>query len=479
MEEKKRPSELLSEMLNLTDQTTEQISIVPNTQLELAKYVETNRKVKSYCSITQVLSPSDPLLQESFNVAMYWRADIAKTDFHVTQKMFDPERSKWLYDSWVCRGSKAWRTMPFWIQFDREALDPLNQVLTTVPALAIAQAAILSTGTVQGKKDSNYAVFDFGLPRSEEETWSSNWGTASLNARVRLWFTIEQGQLVRMEAGPFDGIDGQGIRLLDQVFACHDERIKIRGPYWINAKPTGDGHYRILKRRYVDIVAHYGEEPDPPEIHVGENAEDSVEKKDAGYYSEETFVSEFLHSYYLSPKPEDDIVSFIRAVVAGGYLDDLYAQKTFAPFMAVIFSKYPDRAEEWASEIKNADVQTRVIELSNSIDALIDDPPSVSNNDECWGAYFASGDIRFIDKLIETTRYISSSSNPVLMLAADTAKWSLASNAERHMKVWGAIESAVASGREDLQGLLTEDPEVLLARMKDTYKEIDVPDSEE
>jgi hypothetical protein len=34
----------------------------------------------------------------------------------------------------------------------------------------------------------------------------------------------------------------------------------------------------------------------------------------------------------------------------------------------------------------------------------------------------------------------------------------------------------VAGGREDLQELLTEDPEVLLVRMRDAYKEIDVSD---
>lgn len=475
MEETKRPSERLSEMLELTDQTTVRIAVASSTPLDLAKYVETSRRVQSFCSITQLLSPSGPPPQGSIHIAVQWRADVANRDFHVTQKIFDEDRSKWLYDSWICRGSKAWRTMPLWIRFDGEALDPVNQVLTTGPALAVAEAAA-ATGTVQSKEGSSYAVFDFDLPPSKIETWSPLWCTASSGARVRLWFTLEQGQLVKMEAGPLRVVDGQGVRLIDQAFACHDERIKIRGPRWINAEPTGDGNYRIVEGRHIDVVAHYGEEPEPLEIQFGKNTEDSVKK--GGYGSEGTFVGEFLHSFYRSPKSEDEIVSFIRAVVAGGYLDDLSSQNTFAPFLAVVFSKYPDRAKEWASEIENEGARTRVMELSQSIDSLLDDPPSVANNDECWGAYFASGDKRFVDKLVETTRHASSSSNPNLMLAADTAKWSLASNAEQHPLVWGAIESAVACGREDLQELLTEEPEVFLARMKDTYKAIDAPNGE-
>ncbi len=470
MKDTKKPSELLAYLIELTDQTTEQIKFEPVPPLKLTKYVETSHKVQSYCSITQILSTRGFLPQRSIDVLMKWRADVAKSDFHVTQKMYDANRSGWMGDEWVCRGSKAWRTTPFWIRSDREELDPVNQVLTTAPAFAVAEAA-LSTGTVQSYEGLNYAVFDLKMPRSEVETWFPLWCTANSDARVRLWFTLEQGLLVRMEAGPFNATNGQGVRMLIQAFACHDERIKIRGPRWINATPAGDGSYRMRKTQYVDIVTHHGEMPEPPEIEI-------TDLKDTGYSSDDLFAAEFLQSYYRSPKSEEEIESFIRAVVTGGHFDDIHAQKTVAPFFAVIFSKYPDRAEEWASEIKNEGAQARVIELSHSIDVLLDDPPSVVNNDECWGAYFASGDKRFLDKLIETTHYASECEDINLLAAGGSAKWSLSSNAERDPTIWTAIESAIADGRDDLHELLTEEPEVFLARMREANVGIDDPNGE-
>ena len=56
-------------------------------------------------------------------------------------------------------------------------------------------------------------------------------------------------------------------------------------------------------------------------------------------------------------------------------------------------------------------------------------------NDMYWGAFFASGDVSYIDKLIDKLQYINERENKDLFLAAGTAKWSLGSNALFHPKV--------------------------------------------
>ena len=67
-------------------------------------------------------------------------------------------------------------------------------------------------------------------------------------------------------------------------------------------------------------------------------------------------------------------------------------------------------------------------------------------NDEYWGAFFATGNSQFINKLVEQLIYWNERNDMDLFLVAVTAKWSLASVAQSDQTVREILEDP---GRKD------------------------------
>jgi len=57
------------------------------------------------------------------------------------------------------------------------------------------------------------------------------------------------------------------------------------------------------------------------------------------------------------------------------------------------------------------------------------------SNDLIWGAYFGTGDTRYLDKLLGETVLIEREDSLVLYMTGASAKWSLASNARQHESI--------------------------------------------
>ncbi|MBV9155893.1 MAG: hypothetical protein JO097_06505 [Acidobacteriaceae bacterium] len=103
---------------------------------------------------------------------------------------------------------------------------------------------------------------------------------------------------------------------------------------------------------------------------------------------------------------------------------------------------------------------------------LNDNGHSPQLNDGWWAAFFASGNPRFVDKIVDQLQYFDERTDEMLFFAGATAKWSLASNARTHSLVQSAIEKAKATTISRKQELLDEVLKKDPARIKQEISEI-------
>ena len=78
------------------------------------------------------------------------------------------------------------------------------------------------------------------------------------------------------------------------------------------------------------------------------------------------------------------------------------------------------------------------------------------SNDLIWGAYFGTGDTRYLDKLIGETKLIEREDSLVLFMTGASAKWSLASNALLHPSIKNFITEKIPTTDEETKKILVE-----------------------
>jgi hypothetical protein len=83
-------------------------------------------------------------------------------------------------------------------------------------------------------------------------------------------------------------------------------------------------------------------------------------------------------------------------------------------------------------------------------------------NDMCWGAFFASGRLEYLNRILDNLQYLEERADIKLYLTGASAKWSLDSNAENHALVRETLRSnlskATAARKKVLEEILTRSP---------------------
>ena len=96
-------------------------------------------------------------------------------------------------------------------------------------------------------------------------------------------------------------------------------------------------------------------------------------------------------------------------------------------------------------------------------------------NDLCWGAYFASGDEAYLEKITERIQYLGERTKFMTYVTAATAQWSLASNARQHKSVKAFLEKKVTATtgpiHKAIQEILEKDPVYFREEMTRIVKE--------
>ncbi len=83
------------------------------------------------------------------------------------------------------------------------------------------------------------------------------------------------------------------------------------------------------------------------------------------------------------------------------------------------------------------------------------------SNDLIWGAYFGTGDHRYLDKLLGETGLMEREDSLVLYMTGASAKWSLASNARQHESIKQYLsqkETTNPKTKKMLIDILSQDP---------------------
>ena len=189
-------------------------------------------------------------------------------------------------------------------------------------------------------------------------------------------------------------------------------------------------------------------------------------------------VDSFLSTYYLKPMPELvwQVLDFlgtgdnIRNCVPGtiGFLSEFIAehQARKAQLKSLASSKSAMLKVAFSDAVRLSRRPGRALSSQGHSGQL---------NDLYWGAYYASGNPCYIDRVVDEMRFLDESSDPRLFLTGATARWSLASHAVTHESVRQHLEEIRASREDRIKELvnevMTSDPPQLWAEMEATCKE--------
>lgn len=179
-----------------------------------------------------------------------------------------------------------------------------------------------------------------------------------------------------------------------------------------------------------------------------------------------------MQSFYKHPSPEllADIIKIIDS--EEDFLSKSSSVFPYIGFITVALSKYQDKSEDFydlSNKLKySQELIKQCLKLSQIKDTVINwrgHDPSI--NDLVWSGFFASGDTRYLDRLVSELKYCGRKDSLVLFLTGITAKWSLCSNAKSYPIVKEYLEQTLENRPTDLKVHINE----LLISMPGEIKE--------
>ncbi len=177
--------------------------------------------------------------------------------------------------------------------------------------------------------------------------------------------------------------------------------------------------------------------------------------------------SVFTHTYYLNPNP-GLIESALKFVNSSGLANKKKARDPILMSFSCIFSRSDStQKEKWKNTINNLGDPAKsllTVAINKTPNELLDSVKiSPVKNDMNWACFFATGELRYLNGVISTLRYLDERKDVYLFLTAASAKWSLSSNARGHEKVRIAIKAARAGNNHKLseiaEDILNKKPE--------------------
>jgi len=190
-------------------------------------------------------------------------------------------------------------------------------------------------------------------------------------------------------------------------------------------------------------------------------------------------ISHKLTFFYQNP----DSLALKSIVYSMSESEDV--QKNFPPTAAIgfctsILLKRDANSTMLAKELKKYAPGNQlfgyILSLGKTRDTLVNwGSHSADVNDLMWSAFFGTGNNKYLDRLISELSYLEREDSLDLILAAHSAKWSLASNARQHKKIgeylWSKANNAEGDTKKILFEILMKEPDVIrdefVARIKE------------
>ncbi len=184
----------------------------------------------------------------------------------------------------------------------------------------------------------------------------------------------------------------------------------------------------------------------------------------------ETDLGQWTTYFYLDPKP-DLTISAIRLSSKNGDYDRPEIQPAEQAFLATLFRQYPEKLQTWISSLKglpraHKEIIYKALWICNSEEGrkLLTSLPERSSSkaeseflrrltqksppdlltmtitdpshlDMLWAAFMASGDERYVKRIIRVLPWSEDERNRTKLMIGEMAAWSLASNVFQHEKV--------------------------------------------
>jgi hypothetical protein len=172
-------------------------------------------------------------------------------------------------------------------------------------------------------------------------------------------------------------------------------------------------------------------------------------------------ISTELQSFFQHPSGE-----LLTEIITSLDTDTSFMSKTdghppIIGFLTVALSKYENQGnfyKELSNKLKNIqDLVQYCLMLSQSKDTILNwAGHNASINDLRWGAFFASGDSRYLSKLVSEMEYCDRDDSLMLFLAGSSAKWSLCANARQYPEVKRYLENAKDTSSKSLRPHIEE-----------------------
>jgi hypothetical protein len=201
-------------------------------------------------------------------------------------------------------------------------------------------------------------------------------------------------------------------------------------------------------------------------------------------------AQEWFTYYYLHPRP-DLLPSALEVFSNAGALKSQEAAGTLVAFLAQVCAANPDKVSSWAAVVgKRPNDQKVVMEaalwIANSVESrlalaqlgnaegqnqkkaisqmLSQPPPDLLQGeiespvvvDALWGGFFATGDRRFVERIISVLPWINVKDNASKLLIGEAAQRSLTSNAIQHPRVLEICKDALNRVPENQKSVLAE-----------------------
>jgi hypothetical protein len=182
-------------------------------------------------------------------------------------------------------------------------------------------------------------------------------------------------------------------------------------------------------------------------------------------------ISEILQTYYLYQ--DKDLVEKTIEMLNSPNTEYKRYEPLLVGFYGALFSLDPvvkNNVNSNLDRLVNPDFKKLFKHLSTSnIDSIYAKTPlSPEYNDMNWASYFATGDTKFLDKIIANATHAEDRVDRNLFLTGASAQWSLCSNARQDKRVKEHLTALKEN--KAIQAILGKDPQEFRQEMIDIIK---------
>ncbi|MGE5621291.1 MAG: hypothetical protein ACM3U0_01825 [archaeon] len=187
-----------------------------------------------------------------------------------------------------------------------------------------------------------------------------------------------------------------------------------------------------------------------------------------------------MQNFFLHPS-SDLVIDIIKSIDADkNFLNGSSSIILYTGFMTAAFAKYADKYEEFYN-LSNGlngskELAQYCLKLSKIQDAVLNwagHDPGI--NDLLWSGFFASGDTKYLDRLVSEMKYCERKDSLNLFLTGISAKWSLCANAISYSLVKEHLKQTLDKRPPELQAhlkeLLNTTPDVITEQMREGIRE--------